>query len=470
MDALTAAPASATPPARDWTAAAAAGGHARRQRYATLALAVVGLLGGAVTGLGIRAVLPVDPTPIGIAYAFSVLAAVVGTYGVLLLLLLIARLPVLERALGQDRLVVAHRRIAPWATSLVGAHVVLVIASYAGMAGSGFWAQAWVFTTVEDILLAAIGTALMVAGAVLSWRRLRSRMRHEYWWALHLTMYLAVLLAFAHQISAGGPFLTGPARALWVGLYAAVFGAILWFRVLVPLRTSLRHRLRVERVVAEAPGTVSVWIRGRELDALGIAPGQFFNWRFDHPGLRFEAHPWTVSGMPVAVPGTREALVRITVKALGDSSQAVAQLPAGTRAFVEGPYGAVTPATAAGRRGSRVVLVAGGVGIAQVRTLAEAFAGRVPLDVIYRASSPEESALAGELRALARHPGVQLHLLPGSRREHPMNPDSLRALTGPLHNADVYLCGPRPLTDAASAAARRLGAARDRIHLETFDL
>lgn len=442
--------------------AAEVAAHRRRDRRATAALAVAGLLGGVVTGLALQEIWPIGSHLADIAWAVSVLAAVVGTYGVLLLLLLIARLPVLERAIGQDRLVIAHKRIAPWATGLVALHVVLVVVGYAGFADTGVIAEFWsLLTTTPWILPATVGLVLMVVAAGTSWRRVRGRLRHETWWTVHLYTYLAIALAFAHQITSGGPFLSGWARALWVALYVAVLGAIAWFRVAVPLWRSRRHQLRVAAVVRETPNVVSVVVRGRDLGALAVQPGQFFNWRFLHPGLAYEAHPYTVSGLP------RGDLMRITVKALGDASAAMATVPVGTRVLLEGPYGSTTPGRMSG---GRAVLVAGGVGVAPVRSLAEAFAGKVPLDVIYRASTPADLALAEELRALGAVPGVKVHLLPGSRNDLPLTPAHLRSLVGDLTGADVFVCGPETLNHRVAESARALGASPEHIHWEEFDL
>lgn len=434
----------------------------RRDRWAAVALTVVGILGGVVTGLALLAILPVATTLAGIAYAVSVLAAVVGTYGVLVLLVLIARLPVLERAIGQDRLVIAHRRIAPWATSLVGLHVLLVLVGYAGFANVSLVAELWsLLTTTPWILPATVGLVLMVLAAVTSWRKARRRMRHETWWTIHLYTYLAIALAFAHQITTGGPFLTGWSRALWIALYVAVFGAIAWFRLAVPLWRSWRYQLRVAAVVRESPDVVSVHVSGRHLHELAVQPGHFLNWRFLHPGLLYEAHPYSLSGLP------RAGMLRITVKAMGDASAAVADVPVGTRVLVEGPYGAITP----GRIDSaRAVLVAGGVGVAQVRALAEAFAGRVRTDILYRASTPRDLALAEELRGLEAYPGVSVHLLAGSRVQLPLTPDHLRSHVGNLGDADVFICGPAALNHRVAESARALGARPERIHWEEFDL
>lgn len=49
----------------------------------------------------------------------------------LLVVLLAGRIPVVERALGQDRLVAWHRRLAPYSLVLIAAHGALITAGYA---------------------------------------------------------------------------------------------------------------------------------------------------------------------------------------------------------------------------------------------------------------------------------------------------------------------------------------------------
>lgn len=446
-----------------------AGDDDRRGRWATVFLAVVGALGGVVLGLTLQAVAPRIAAGglSNVLYVISVLAASIGTYGVLVLLLLIARLPVLERAIGQDHLVTCHKRIAPWAMSLVFAHIVLVVASYGLDSGANWFAELWSLTTTTPWILPALaGTAAIIAAGWTSWKRVRRTIRHETWWTIHLYTYLGIALAFAHQITAGGPFLSGWSRALWVGLYVAVFGAIIGWRVVLPVVRSLRHGLRVAAVLPEAPGVVSVWVQGRDLARLGAQEGQFFNWRFVHPGLAYEGHPYSVSAI-------RGDAMRITVKALGDASTATASVPVGTRVLVEGPYGAVTPGRLApdvADRTHRTVLVAGGVGVGPVAALAERLAGQAPLDVVYRAASMEEMAHRDELWALQSHPGVRVHLMPGRRHVYPLNAEHLRATVGWLEDAQVYVCGPASLNRQVARSARALGARPQNIHHEVFDL
>ncbi|CAM5547869.1 hypothetical protein STENM327S_01440 [Streptomyces tendae] len=83
---------------------------------------------------------------------------------------------------------------------------------------------------------------------------------------MHLLTYAAVFLTFWHQPTTGNDFAVEPvARTVWYALYGSVTALVLWYRVLTPLRLNLRHRMRVEAVIEETPGIVSVLIGGRRL-------------------------------------------------------------------------------------------------------------------------------------------------------------------------------------------------------------
>ena len=142
---------------------------------------------------------------------------------------------------------------------------------------------------------------------------MRRRLRYETWYFVHLYAYLGVALAFSHQLATGTEFVGAPgARAYWYALYVVTLGALVVFRLGVPIARSLWHRLHVERVIEEAPGVVSVEIGGVRLERLRAQAGQFFTWRFLTRDRWWEAHPFSLSAAP---DGRR---LRITVKGLGD--------------------------------------------------------------------------------------------------------------------------------------------------------
>jgi len=191
--------------------------------------------------------------------------------------------------------------------------------------------------------------------AVTSAKAARTRLRYESWHLLHLYAYLGVGLALPHQLWTGQEFLVSPAATVfWWGLWAASAGAVLVWRVALPLWRSTRHRLRVTSVVPEGHGVVSVYMTGRRMDRLKAEAGQFFTWRFlTGPGWT-RGHPYSLS----AAPDGRS--LRITVKDLGDDSGALRQVRPGTRVLVEGPYGRLS---ARARTRRKVAFIGAGVGI-----------------------------------------------------------------------------------------------------------
>src|SRR4051812_32355039 len=248
---------------------------------------------------------------------------------------LVARFGPLERAIGQDRLVRWHRRLRPWALYPLVVHGGLVTGGYARAADDGLLHQfGQLLLTYQGVLAATVGGLLLIAAGVTSYRLARRRMAYETWWSVHLYTYLALFLSFSHQVDNGASFVGHPAaRAWWTALWVGTLVLVLVARVGLPAWRSLRHRVTVAGVTLEGPGAYSVWLRGRRLDRLPVAGGQFLNWRFLRRGLWWQAHPYSLSAAP-----TGEHL-RITVKALGDHSAALRGLRPGTRVAIEGPYG-----------------------------------------------------------------------------------------------------------------------------------
>jgi predicted ferric reductase len=399
--------------------------------------------------------------PGGWLIASGRLAAFTGTYLMLVMLVLIARIPSLERAVGQHRLLTWHRRIGPWPVVLIAAHVVLITLGYAALARTGALHQFWVFlSTYPNLLAAAVGFGLLVMAASTSIKIARRRMKYESWWVVHLYFYLALALAFAHQIDTGGSFLGHPfARVLWSVIWASTAGVVLVFRLGLPLWRSLRHQLRIREVREEAPGVVSVICSGRRLDRLAVSGGQFFKWRFLTRELWWHAHPYSLSALP------QPPYLRVTIKGLGDQSRAVSALKPGTRVGIEGPYGAFTHHA---RVSDRVVLVGAGVGITPLRALLEDLPAHVGVTVIIRASDPGDIVHRDEMIALVERRSGQYHEVIGARDEVRFDADSLRQLAPAIQDSDVYVCGPDGFSKGVMGAAQSLGMRADQIHEETF--
>jgi predicted ferric reductase len=389
-------------------------------------------------------------------------AGMLAGYLSLVLLVLVARTPALERGVGADVLARWHARTGRATLVLVLVHGWAAIATWAQARGEGWLGAAGEVLGMPALPAATVGTLLMVAAGAVSVRSARRRMRHERWHAVHLLMYLALALSLGHMLA--GPDLAGHVvlQVAWALAYAYVFALVLHHRVLVPLRQATRHRLRVAAVREEAPGVVSVLVEGQHLEELRAEAGQFFRWRFLTPDHWATAHPFSLSAAPT------DTSLRLTVKALGDGSRDLQGLPVGTWVVAEGPYGAVT----AGRRTRRnVLLVAGGVGITPMRALFES----IPLGpgedllLVYRARTEQELIFRGELEALAARRGGRVAYVLGPDREL-LSATSLRLNVPDLAHRDVYMCGPPGLMTAVRNSLHEAGLPAEQLHEERFDL
>jgi ferredoxin-NADP reductase len=307
--------------------------------------------------------------------------------------------------------------------------------------------------------------ALFLAIAITSAEGARRRLSYEAWYLVHVSAYVAVALAFFHQISSGGDFVSNSfARVLWTGGYVVVAAALVWWRVVLPVRRWFRHAITIERVVRETPDTVSVWLRGRRLSELDARPGQFLLWRFVTVGHVWTAHPYSLS----APTGDRH--LRITIKDAGDHSGAAAHLRRGVPVLTEGPFGHFT---ADQRRLEPVLLVSGGSGIAPIRALAEQLLReRADVVLVHRASRWDDIPLRAELDAMARD-GLVVHYVVGTRRElrhDPLAAGPLFRLVPDVRRRSVFVCGPEGMTATVLTSLRRFGIPPRQIHTEEFSL
>jgi len=402
-------------------------------------------------------------TPGGALTALGELAGLLASYLVCAQLLLVGRVPWFERAVGFDRLVAWHRSLGTSVVLLVLTHVLLMIVGGALLDGLTLWSEVpGVLARQPYLWPALIGTVLFVAVGLSSARLARQRLSYEVWFAVHLSIYVGVFLAFAHQVAGGTHFVDSPvARGLWIVLYAGTAAALLTWRVALPLLAHRRLALRVSAVVPEGRGLASLWLEGRGLGSLGARGGQFFLLRFLAPGHRATAHPYSLSMVP-----TGDHL-RFTIGALGDHSSAVADLRPGTRVQVEGPFGRFTADRATTRK---ALLVAGGAGVGPVRALAEDLLVRGhQLVVVHRAHDAAGLALAAEFTP---SPGLQYVPVPGRRAQlgyDPLDAAHLRAFVPDIAERDVFVCGPPAMTDAVVRSARALGVPRTAIHREEIE-
>jgi predicted ferric reductase len=255
-----------------------------------------------------------------------------GAYLLLVQVALMARIPWLERRIGSDWLARAHRELGTYLVAMLVTHALLIVSGLALLDHVAILREGvTVALSYPDVLMATLALALLVAVGAMSARAVRRRLPYEAWHFTHMYAYLAVALAFAHQLAVGVDLRSHAARIGWTLAHLLVLACVLRYRVARPVLLALRHRLRVDQVVQEADRVVSIYVSGHGLERLGAQAGQFFRWRFLTRDGWWQAHPFSLSAAPTS--GT----LRLTVKAVGDHTRALQRLRPGVRVIAEGP-------------------------------------------------------------------------------------------------------------------------------------
>ena len=387
--------------------------------------------------------------------------ALAGWAGVILA----ARPGIVERRFGLDGLLRVHRWVGIGTGLLVLVHVgaVLIAGRADGATSVASMSAGLVALLAEPWMVAAVaGATLFVLVALSSWRRLRTRMAYETWYFLHLTGYLGVLLAVAHQFTAGTDIATDPVvLAWWVAVSAGAVLVVVFARVRDVAETLVRGRLTVTAVEPVAPDTVAVTVAGPGLASTRVSAGQYFRVRLLTRGRWWQSHPFSVSAEP-----TSRGL-RFTIKALGDGTRDLQHVPVGARVLLSGPYGVFTARRAQGRP---VVLVGGGVGLAPLRSvLADCGPTQTPV-VVARARRPSDVPHRDEMRQLAAQRRGTYHEVLGPTAHLAADPfgEPLRRAVPDLADREAFVCGPNRLVRAAVRGLRDAGVPAARIHTEFF--
>jgi predicted ferric reductase len=392
-----------------------------------------------------------------------------GTYLVLWQLLLMARMPWLEHAFGFERMAVLHKWNGYLTIGLLLAHGVLQTVGYLLGDGKSVAAQVMDFIgSYQGLVGAFVSLGLLILVAAVSVTIARRKLAYETWYFIHLYTYLAILLAFSHQLATGVDFAGNPLFLwYWCLLYVAVIGLLVLHRVVGPLAAFERHRFRVRSVEKEARGVVSIHITGRDLKEFEAEAGQFAMWRFLDRRRWWQAHPFSIS----AVPDGRH--LRITVKNIGDFTSELHALKPGTPVLVEGPFGKFVERPTI----KKVLLIAGGIGITPIRPLAEEMAiDGFEVQLLYRAHDQGDLVFRTELESLAENLGVKLKYLlteSAGRRQAGaewFSPTTLARLVPDIADRVVYICGPGGMTRAVLDSLRRLGVPSDQVRTEVFRL
>jgi len=206
------------------------------------------------------------------------------------------------------------------------------------------------------------------------------------------------------------------------------------------------------------------------MERLKVSGGQFLMLRFLSPGYVSQSHPFSVS-MP---PASGE--LRVTVKALGDFTAKMKDIPANTKVLIDGPHGIFTASSA---RKKKLLLVAGGIGITPLRSIAEdALRAGKEVALVFSAKTKNDFAFMAEFSELKHEFNGKFSVFYIAKGElegwggeiGELDEEKLYHLIPDFAEREIYVCGPVPMIKSVRHILHKAGVKRRYVHFERFKL
>jgi predicted ferric reductase len=320
-------------------------------------------------------------------------------------------------------------------------------------------------------LIAVTGALVLLIGSTL-WRTTLG-IPYEWWRAAHALLALfVVFVGLVHILRVGFYVDDLWKQALWVGLTAVAMGLLVHTRIVRPWRM-LKRPYRVVEVTTERGNSWTLTLEPEGHEGLRFEPGQFAWLTLGDSPFALEQHPFSFSSS-----AERPERLGFTIKALGDFTAHAGETPPGTRAYIDGPYGAFTLDEDA-KDGA--VFIAGGVGVTPVMSILRTLRDRGDerrFTLIYGVGSLDTMVFRDELEEMRQTLDLELVFVPrespeaweGERGtistellERRLPPDEGRTLR-------YLVCGPPPMMDLVERYLRDRGVPPRHINAERFDI
>jgi predicted ferric reductase len=379
------------------------------------------------------------------------------------------RSPWIEKIVGLDKLARIHRTNGKLALSCILIHPLLIALGYAMSAKINFIQQyISLLLEYEDVWQAEVAVILFVITVGTSIYILRKKLKYESWYYVHLFNYLAILLAWGHQLENGADFQINQTFVYyWYALYAFVFGNHLLFRFIRPIYLFHKHQFYVQKIVQEKKNVSSLYISGKQIEKFDVQAGQFMILRFLTKGFWWQAHPFSLSQV------SDGKTIRVTIKNVGDFTGDIPHIRPGTKVLIDGPYGVFTEAAA---KEKKIVLVAAGIGITPIRSLLEQMVGnKKDIILLYANKRKDEIVFKEEIDTLAKKHKFIVHYFLSQEKVNGyissrLSVEKIEDLVKDLQKRDIYICGPQLLTDSLRYQLLQKGIKKSLIHYEKFAL
>ncbi|MHB9032764.1 MAG: ferredoxin reductase family protein [Anaerolineae bacterium] len=397
----------------------------------------------------------------GFNAAMTSLGQIFGLVGFMLLALTIvleSRMTLLERYFGgMNRVYIMHHLLGGVAFIFVLFHPVFLTIKYLA---SSVYSAAMFLVPGRDIYITT-GILALILMSLFLFLTFYLKLPYHIWKISHALLAIVFLVIIFHSFFINSDLLRNPPLRLYTGFFALVGVGSALYQILTKTRIINQKIYEVVRTTKLNEQVTQVELEPKG-PALKFRPGQFVFVGFRSRNISPETHPYSITSSP------RDKTLRIAIKNLGDYTRLIPRLQPHDLAYIEGPFGYLSP----DRYPNKLQLwIAGGIGITPFISMAKS----VPddsLDIYFYYSAMDQAGLieAETFEEVARkHPNFHLHYFLFNERGL-LTAKILAQEVPQLVNREVFICGPAGMMSSLRSQLVAAGLNSSAIHTEEFSL
>jgi predicted ferric reductase len=279
-------------------------------------------------------------------------------------------------------------------------------------------------------------------------------------------------LGLGHAIGVGNYLGLFWKAVLWTAIALIALWLLVYVRLVKPW-LMLKKPYLVEGVRSERGDVWTLALRPRGHKGFQFQPGQFAWITLEISPFRMREHPFSMSSN-----GDNLEKIEFSIKALGDFTNTIKDVPPGTKAFLDGPYGVFTTDRYEDTAG--FVLIAGGIGITPMISMLITQAERKderPYLLIYASKTWEDITFREELNELKGKLDLNLvHVLKEPPEDWPgetgyVDKELLeRYIPKRRATRQYFICASPKMMEQVEIALHQLEVPPMNIHMEHFNL
>lgn len=380
------------------------------------------------------------------------ITALIGCVYLSFELVLISRLKILEKILGPlDLIYNYHRLLSSFSLIALILHASSLMFS---SVISEFPTYVYVIPKLNNLPYAAgiVALYILITTTIIS---LYTKLPYHIWKLTHRLLAFSVIIAGYHILTINSDISTSIFLRIWIlGVLAMGILSMIYKVILYSYVSSRREYLVFEKQIIDKVVVLTL----KPIDKkLLFKPGQFAYFKFFCNEISDEEHPFSIMSSP------EEDYIKIGVKALGDYTKKIKDIPIGSRVIVRGGFGGFSVNYGEYKK---EIWIGAGIGITPIL-------GLVPYtqtNIIYCTKNNQDAVFNNMLINKTNNNAVRVTYenFQSEAKGH-FKPEYLNSLMTNPELTCVRICGPNSMLESFKKYFKEKNLPKDNLIYEDFN-